>query len=90
QITYQLCYTYAICTRSVSLVPPVYYAHRVADRARCHLVDMGIGFDEANSERVGYYGGGGSTSLRTAPGDPNRTTRVITINPILDTSMYFM
>ncbi|KAI8321123.1 Piwi-domain-containing protein, partial [Martensiomyces pterosporus] len=39
QLTYHLCYTYAICTRSVSLVPPVYYAHRVADRARCHLVD---------------------------------------------------
>ncbi|KAJ2872895.1 hypothetical protein GGH93_003647, partial [Coemansia aciculifera] len=49
QLTYHLCYTYAICTRSVSLVPPVYYAHRVADRARCHLVDMGVGFEEATS-----------------------------------------
>jgi eukaryotic translation initiation factor 2C len=29
-----LCYTYARCTRSVSIVPPVYYAHLVAFRAR--------------------------------------------------------
>jgi len=32
--TYKLCYTYVRCTRSVSVVPPVYYAHLVAFRAR--------------------------------------------------------
>ncbi|KAJ2746630.1 hypothetical protein GGI20_001210 [Coemansia sp. BCRC 34301] len=88
--TYHLCYTYAICTRSVSLVPLVYYAHRVADRARCHLIDMGRSFDEAGTETAGYYGGAGSTAVGTAPGDPRVATRIITINENLANSMYFM
>ncbi|KAJ3207338.1 Eukaryotic translation initiation factor 2C [Entophlyctis luteolus] len=36
QITYNLCYTYARATKSVSLIPAVYYAHLAADRARYH------------------------------------------------------
>ncbi|CAG8658175.1 246_t:CDS:2, partial [Acaulospora colombiana] len=35
-LSYNLCYLYARCTRSVSLVPPVYYAHIVCSRARFH------------------------------------------------------
>ncbi|RZB74928.1 Protein argonaute 5 isoform B [Glycine soja] len=35
--TNNLCYTYARCTRSVSIVPPVYYAHLAAFRARCYI-----------------------------------------------------
>ncbi|KAK1270094.1 Protein argonaute 1C [Acorus gramineus] len=35
--TYYLCYTCARCTRSVSLVPPAYYAHLVAFRARYYI-----------------------------------------------------
>jgi eukaryotic translation initiation factor 2C len=34
--TYQQCYMYARCTKSVSLVPAAYYAHLVAYRARFH------------------------------------------------------
>merc|ERR1712126_772560 len=37
QLTYQLCHTYARCTRSVSIPAPAYYAHLVAIRARYHL-----------------------------------------------------
>ncbi|KAJ4785439.1 Argonaute family protein [Rhynchospora pubera] len=37
QLTYNLCYTYARCTRSVSIVPPAYYAHQIAFRARSYL-----------------------------------------------------
>uniref|UniRef100_A0A0A9ABP6 Protein argonaute MEL1 n=1 Tax=Arundo donax TaxID=35708 RepID=A0A0A9ABP6_ARUDO len=33
-LTNSLCYTYARCTRSVSIVPPAYYAHLAAFRAR--------------------------------------------------------
>ncbi|XP_024310310.1 protein argonaute 18 isoform X1 [Brachypodium distachyon] len=33
-LTNNLCYTYASCTRSVSIAPPVYYAHKLAFRAR--------------------------------------------------------
>ncbi|KAK1582598.1 hypothetical protein Q3G72_016632 [Acer saccharum] len=35
--TNNLCYTYARCTRSVSIVPPVYYAHLLASRARYYM-----------------------------------------------------
>ncbi|KAG0370845.1 Piwi domain-containing protein [Gamsiella multidivaricata] len=34
--TYKLCHLYARCTRTVSMVPPAYYAHLVAARARFH------------------------------------------------------
>ncbi|CAL5184828.1 unnamed protein product [Lathyrus oleraceus] len=36
-LTNNLCYTYARCTRSVSVVPPAYYAHLAAYRARCYM-----------------------------------------------------
>ncbi|KAH0450979.1 hypothetical protein IEQ34_021671 [Dendrobium chrysotoxum] len=36
-LTNILCYTYARCTRSVSIVPPVYYAHLAAFRARFYM-----------------------------------------------------
>ncbi|KAG9326406.1 hypothetical protein KVV02_008026 [Mortierella alpina] len=35
-LTFNLCHLYARCTRSVSVVPPAYYAHIVAARARFH------------------------------------------------------
>jgi eukaryotic translation initiation factor 2C len=51
-LTYKLCYTYARCTKSVSLVPPAYYAHLSADRARYHAPgDMY--HDDASSVRSG-------------------------------------
>ncbi|XP_074576149.1 protein argonaute MEL1-like [Curcuma longa] len=36
-LTYNLCYTYARCTRSVSIVPPAYYADLLASRARYYM-----------------------------------------------------
>ncbi|PWA91025.1 argonaute family protein [Artemisia annua] len=36
-LTNSLCYTYARCTRSVSIVPPAYYAHLAAFRARSYI-----------------------------------------------------
>ncbi|XP_071721324.1 protein argonaute 10-like [Rutidosis leptorrhynchoides] len=36
-LTNSLCYTYARCTRSVSIVPPAYYAHLAAFRARYYV-----------------------------------------------------
>ncbi|KAJ2778729.1 hypothetical protein GGI15_004092 [Coemansia interrupta] len=87
RLSYHLCYTYAICTRSVSLVPPVYYAHRVADRARCHLVDMGVAFEEASSMNSGYYGGAGSGTVGIRE---NTEVKIIRIHDDLDRTMYFM
>ncbi|KAJ2510035.1 hypothetical protein GGI11_005642 [Coemansia sp. RSA 2049] len=89
QLTYSLCFTYAICTRSVSLVPPVYYAHRVADRARCHLVEMGTEFDDASTSMSEYYTAGTAVGSRAAT-DASGATKLIKINTRLDTTMYFM
>ncbi|KAL9681445.1 hypothetical protein QQ045_013229 [Rhodiola kirilowii] len=38
-LTNDLCYTYARCTKSVSIVPPAYYAHLLAFRGRCYHVE---------------------------------------------------
>ncbi|XP_047068378.1 protein argonaute 1A-like [Lolium rigidum] len=35
-LTYYLCYMYAGCTHSISIVPPLRYARRLASRARCY------------------------------------------------------
>ncbi|KAK1270095.1 Protein argonaute MEL1 [Acorus gramineus] len=40
-LTNNLCYTYARCTRSVSVVPPAYYAHHAAFRARYYIESEG-------------------------------------------------
>lgn len=54
-LTNSLCYTYARCTRSVSLVPPAYYAHLAASRARYYM--------EGN-ESDGESGTGGGNQTR--------------------------
>ncbi|GMI98406.1 ARGONAUTE 5 [Hibiscus trionum] len=41
-LTNSLCYTYARCTKSVSIVPPAYYARLVALRARYYAKDNGV------------------------------------------------
>ncbi|KAK7345915.1 hypothetical protein VNO77_16531 [Canavalia gladiata] len=53
-LTNNLCYTYARCTRSVSVVPPAYYAHLAAFRARFYM--------EPDLQENGSSGGGGSGS----------------------------
>lgn len=50
-LTYNLCFTYARCTRSVSIVPPAYYAHLAAFRAR-HYLDDGLS-DQGSSSAAG-------------------------------------
>ncbi|KAJ1294153.1 hypothetical protein BS78_01G124100 [Paspalum vaginatum] len=49
-LTYNLCYTYARCTRSVSIVPPAYYAHLGAFRARCYMDEDN--FDQGSSSET--------------------------------------
>ncbi|KAL3626338.1 Protein argonaute 10 [Castilleja foliolosa] len=56
-LTNNLCYTYARCTRSVSVVPPAYYAHLAAFRARFYLEpdvpENGSGGGRVAGESVG-------------------------------------
>ncbi|KAI9595773.1 Piwi domain-containing protein [Syncephalis fuscata] len=43
ELTYRMCYLYARCTRSVSVVPPIYYADILAGRARFHATGDNFG-----------------------------------------------
>ncbi|XP_020258663.1 LOW QUALITY PROTEIN: protein argonaute MEL1-like [Asparagus officinalis] len=52
-LTNSLCYTYARCTRSVSVVPPAYYAHLAAFRARYYVEgDSDVGSSSVGGTRV--------------------------------------
>ncbi|KAH9603228.1 hypothetical protein KSS87_004641 [Heliosperma pusillum] len=50
--TNSLCYTFARCTRSVSIVPPAYYAHLAAFRARTYIEEE-IGKTGSSTGRAG-------------------------------------
>ncbi|KAK2801297.1 hypothetical protein FQN51_005397 [Onygenales sp. PD_10] len=39
-LTYNLCYLFGRATRSVSIVPPAYYADILCERGRCYLYDV--------------------------------------------------
>ncbi|KAG0165351.1 Eukaryotic translation initiation factor 2C [Apophysomyces sp. BC1015] len=52
ELTYRLCYIYGRATRSVSLVPPAYYADLVAGRARYHRRGENWSDIEATSESM--------------------------------------
>ncbi|CAB5179818.1 unnamed protein product [Rhizophagus irregularis] len=51
-LSYNLCYTSARCTRAVSLVPPVYYAHLAAARAKLHLSCDSFGVVKSELQKV--------------------------------------
>ncbi|EPS70197.1 hypothetical protein M569_04563, partial [Genlisea aurea] len=75
-LTNNLCYTYARCTRSVSIVPPAYYAHLAAFRARFYLDPETTDSGSMSSAAPGRGGGppwdprggpGGSTAAAVRP-----------------------
>ncbi|XP_003561331.2 protein argonaute 14 [Brachypodium distachyon] len=61
-LTNNLCYTYARCTRSVSVVPPAYYAHLAAFRARYYDEQM------EGSDGGSVVSGGSRASAATGAG----------------------
>eukprot|EP00262_Sarcandra_glabra_P017248 TRINITY_DN5837_c0_g3_i1.p1 TRINITY_DN5837_c0_g3~~TRINITY_DN5837_c0_g3_i1.p1 ORF type:complete len:696 (-),score=80.34 TRINITY_DN5837_c0_g3_i1:231-2252(-) len=63
-LTNNLCYTYARCTRSVSIVPPAYYAHLAAFRARFYLDPETSDSGSMASGVAGRPGGGGGRNTR--------------------------
>ncbi|PIA35484.1 hypothetical protein AQUCO_03500088v1 [Aquilegia coerulea] len=67
-LTYNLCYTYARCTRSVSIVPPAYYAHLAAFRARFYM-----GQDSSDSTSLAA---GAAAGRAAGAGGSIRATRV--------------
>jgi len=56
-LSYYLCHLYSRCTRAVSYPTPTYYAHLVADRARCHHNEL------ANSGDTGSVSGSSGHDL---------------------------
>jgi len=75
-LTYNLCYLYCRATASVSIPPPVYYAHLAAARARCYL---NYGWDDTESE---------TSTVHSA--DPNANYSLAPVVPHLRKFMYFM
>ncbi|CAI5742127.1 unnamed protein product [Hyaloperonospora brassicae] len=74
-LTYKLCYTFARCTRSVSMVPSAYYSHLVAFRARFFLVDSSDS---------------GSTVSGFSETAPETDTRMYDVHPAMKSAMYFV
>ncbi|KAG0302454.1 Eukaryotic translation initiation factor 2C [Dissophora globulifera] len=60
-LSFKMCHLYARCTRSVSIVPPVYYAHLVAARARFH--SKGEVYSDTTSADSAEAAGAGDASL---------------------------
>lgn len=68
-LTNNLCYTYARCTRSVSIVPPAYYAHLAAFRARFYMEPETSDSGSMTSGAVSRGGAGAAVGRSTrAPG----------------------
>ncbi|MQL73089.1 hypothetical protein Taro_005467 [Colocasia esculenta] len=70
-LTNNLCYTYARCTRSVSVVPPAYYAHLAAFRARYYV--------EGDLSDKGSSSAGGSSTARGRPAGSYHLPKVMDI-----------
>ncbi|OMJ22450.1 Protein argonaute-3 [Smittium culicis] len=79
-LSYNMCYLYAICTRSVSLVPCVYYAHRVAFRSRSHTKETW-----SNSES-----GSVASGFQNEYVAPEIKPELLPVHDRLKQSMYFM
>ncbi|KAE9586115.1 putative post-transcriptional gene silencing PAZ-Argonaute family [Lupinus albus] len=71
-LTNNLCYTYARCTRSVSIVPPAYYAHLAAFRARFYM--------EPETSDSGSMASGAYAAGRATGGNATRSTRAPGVN----------
>ncbi|KAG9133575.1 hypothetical protein Leryth_016526 [Lithospermum erythrorhizon] len=73
-LTNNLCYTYARCTRSVSIVPPAYYAHLAAFRARFYMEPETSDSGSMASAPAGGRGMGPGRNTR-APGPGSAAVR---------------
>lgn len=80
-LTFALCHLYCRCTRSVSLVPPVYYAHLAAGRGAQY--DMAQVMRGSDTSSVGGSSGGGGAGKDDAP------TRRIKLHDNVLNGMFF-
>nr|AJL33594.1 argonaute 10-like protein [Petunia x hybrida] len=75
-LTNNLCYTYARCTRSVSVVPPAYYAHLAAFRARFYM-EPDMPENGGSPQKCGKAIRGGETGVRPLPALKENVKRVM-------------
>ena len=80
RMAFALCHVYCRCTRSVSLVPPVYYAHLAAYRGRVLRAAAG---DDSDAGSV-RSGGGAAAAAVPAGGAP------MEVHARLKQSMFFV
>lgn len=80
QFCYHLCYLFSRCTRSVSIVPPAYYAHLLAYRARFHTAEDLWGSD-TKSERTSRSGRS-ATTIGTSAGLERVHERLLKLRPM--------
>ena len=78
RLTFALSHLYSRCTRSVSLVPPVYYAHLAAARGAAYAKAA------ESSETSSSVSGGAASAMDTETATP------IALNPTLNDNMYFV
>ncbi|CAA0823030.1 Protein argonaute 10 [Striga hermonthica] len=76
-LTNNLCYTYARCTRSVSVVPPAYYAHLAAFRARFYMEPDTPENGSSQSGKVNARAAGESCGVRPLPALKENVKRVM-------------
>lgn len=78
-MSWLLCHLYCRCTRSVSLVPPVYYAHLAAFRARVlHSAE------QAGSDTESMRSGGAAATAAAPGGAP------MDVHANMQQSMFFV
>ncbi|KAI4326460.1 hypothetical protein MLD38_031773 [Melastoma candidum] len=76
-LTNNLCYTYARCTSSVSIVPPAYYAHLAAFRARFYMER-----DTSDGGSASSFACRGGTAPRASRGPTSSTAEVKPLPPL--------
>eukprot|EP01018_Ginkgo_biloba_P036844 Gb_15866 [translate_table: standard] len=70
QLINNLCYTFVRCTKPVSLVPPAYYAHLAAYRARLYLDRSGSSSETSSSRSAGASDAASTRSGHSRPCPP--------------------
>ena len=85
KMTYFLSYLYPRCTRSISVPPPVMYAHLSAKRARSHIFIL----DESDAQSAVSSGSGGQYR-QLSPAETEAMNNQLMVRPNLNGVLYYI